>query len=424
MNDLEFDSKHIWHPYASLPADSKIFEVVATHGTKITLADGSKLIDGMASWWSVIHGYNHPKLQQAMHEQIDKFSHVMFGGLRHKPATDLARKLIDITPSNLDKVFFADSGSVAVEVAIKMALQYQIACGKSDKTKILSLKGAYHGDTLGAMSVCDPDKSMHSLFKGILAQNIFAPRPACKYGEAWDDSCLDSLKKIIKQNHLKIAVFILEPVVQGAGGMYFYHPNYIKKAKEICKAHDILLIFDEIATGFGRTGKLFALEHAGVSPDILCLGKAMTGGMLSMAATLTTAKLARAISASPPHAFMHGPTFMANPLACSAAIASIDLLLESDWQSKIENIEQSLKKYLGNCAELSAVKEVRVLGAIGVVELKNTIDLSKIQKEFVKRGVWIRPFRNLIYIMPAYIMGRTEIKKLSQAIYEVISENL
>lgn len=424
MDDFEFDAKHIWHPYSSLPATTKMFEVISTDGCNITLKNNQKLVDGMASWWSAIHGYNHPVLQQALHQQIDQFSHVMFGGLCHRPATDLARRLIEITPENLEKVFFSDSGSVAVEVAIKMALQYQVARGKSDKNKILSLEGAYHGDTLGAMSVCDPHKSMHRLFSGVLAQNIFTPRPSCEYGEAWDDSSLKALEEIIKQHHPKIAAFIIEPVVQGAGGMYFYHPNYLIRAQEICQQHDVLLIFDEIATGFGRTGKLFALEQADVSPDILCLGKALTGGMLSLAATITTEKVAKVISDAPPYAFMHGPTFMANPLACRAAIASIDLLLEGGWQSKVENIEKYLHEYLAPCKTLALVKQVRVLGAIGVVELQTEVVLAKIQVEFVKRGVWIRPFRNLIYIMPAYIMSKAEIKKLSKAIYEVIAETL
>jgi len=421
MNDKKFDSKHIWHPYSPLPAISEIYEVTGAKGSKITLADGRDLIDGMASWWSVIHGYNNPALQKALHEQINKFSHVMFGGLRHKPATELARKLVKLTPKDLSQVFFADSGSVAVEVALKLALQFQMAAGNPDKYKILSLKGAYHGDTLGAMSVCDPDNSMHNLFSGLVTKNIFAPRPKCKFNDEWSSSCLNEVKNIIEIEHKKIAAFIVEPVVQGAGGMYFYHPEYLSGIKKICEEYDILLIFDEIATGFGRTGKMLALEHAGVSPDILCLGKAMTGGMLSMAATITTKKVSDAISNNPPFAFMHGPTFMANPLACAASIASIDLLLSSDWQERVKNIEQILNNNLAKCRELSAVNEVRVLGAIGVVELKHKIKLNTIQPEFVKRGVWIRPFNNLVYVMPPYLITNDEIEKLADAIYEVIS---
>jgi len=421
MNDKDFDSAHIWHPYSSLPARGEIYEVDGAYERKIVLTDGTELIDGMASWWSVIHGYNNPVLQKAVCTQANKLSHVMFGGLRHAPATRLARMLVKMTPKVLDKVFFADSGSVAVEVALKLALQYQIARGRTQKTRILSLEGAYHGDTIGAISVCDPENSMHSVFSGILPGNIFTLRPSCKFADNWNDNYLADVTEVIEKRHTQIAAFILEPIVQGAGGMYFYNPEYINGVKALCDRYDIVLIFDEIATGFGRTGKLFALEYTDVTPDILCLGKAMTGGMLSMAAVLTTAKISDAVSKNPPYAFMHGPTFMANPLACAAAIASIDLLLKFDWRLQVKTIERTLQISLLKCKKLKIVKEVRVLGAIGVVELKKKVQLDKIQPEFVKHGVWIRPFTNLVYVMPAYTITKAEIKKLADAIYKVVS---
>lgn len=424
--DVEFDQQHIWHPYTSLPASFPAFPVASAQGVKIKLEDGRELIDGMASWWSAIHGYNHPKLNQAIKDQTDKMAHVMFGGLTHQPAVDLAKKLIEITPAPLKNIFFADSGSVAVEVAIKLALQYWQAKEnsnnkKSKKNKLLSIRNGYHGDTFGAMAVCDPINGMHSLFQDTLAQHYFVDAPFC--GNDYQEQDIAKLKKQLALHHETIAAIILEPIVQGAGGMRIYHAEYLRQVRLLCNEYNVLLITDEIATGFGRTGKLFACEHADISPDIMCVGKALTGGTLSLAATLMTSEISQTISQGEPGVFMHGPTFMANPLACAVANASIDLLLKSNWQQNVLRIEKVLTNNLLDSIDLKQVKDVRVKGAIGVIETKNPIDQTWMTQEFVKRGVWVRPFNNLVYIMPAYIMANEDLIKVTAAMKEVVAKS-
>ncbi|MDT8335074.1 MAG: adenosylmethionine--8-amino-7-oxononanoate transaminase [Desulfurivibrionaceae bacterium] len=420
--DLDFDRLHIWHPYSTMLSPPPVWPVTAAGGSRLTLADGRELVDGMSSWWSVIHGYNHPRLNRAAHEQIDAFAHVMFGGLTHNPAIELARRLVAITPEPLDKVFISDSGSVAVEVAIKMAVQYWHARNRPEKHRLLTIRGGYHGDTFAAMSVCDPVTGMHEIFTHVLAKQFFAPRPECRFGEPWDPADIQRLAGLLAENHGRIAALILEPVVQGAGGMWFYSPEYLKQARALCDAHEVLLIADEIATGFGRTGRLFACEHAGIAPDILCLGKAMTGGYLSLAATLTSSHIAETISASGPGCFMHGPTFMGNPLACRVACESIDLLLESPWRERIASIEEKLRSGLAPCREFAAVKEVRVLGAIGVVELHEEPDHRALQRKLVDKLVWIRPFSRLVYIMPAYNINPVDLGFLIEKMVEAVGE--
>ncbi|MDF1579044.1 MAG: adenosylmethionine--8-amino-7-oxononanoate transaminase [Desulfobulbales bacterium] len=420
--DLDFDRLHIWHPYSTMLSPPPVWPVTAAGGSRLTLADGRELVDGMSSWWSVIHGYNHPRLNRAAHEQIDAFAHVMFGGLTHNPAIELARRLVAITPEPLDKVFISDSGSVAVEVAIKMAVQYWHARNRPEKHRLLTIRGGYHGDTFAAMSVCDPVTGMHEIFTHVLAKQFFAPRPECRFGEPWDPADIQRLAGLLAENHGRIAALILEPVVQGAGGMWFYSPEYLKQARALCDAHEVLLIADEIATGFGRTGRLFACEHAGIAPDILCLGKAMTGGYLSLAATLTSSHIAETISAGGPGCFMHGPTFMGNPLACRVACESIDLLLESPWRERIASIEEKLRSGLAPCREFAAVKEVRVLGAIGVVELHEEPDHRALQRKLVDKLVWIRPFSRLVYIMPAYNINPVDLGFLIEKMVEAVGE--
>lgn len=420
--DLTFDHHHIWHPYSSILSPPPVYPVVAANGTSLTLADGRQLVDGMSSWWSVIHGYNHPRLNAAAHQQIDNFAHVMFGGLTHAPAIELCRRLVGMTPEPLSKVFLCDSGSVAVEVALKMAIQYWHARQRPEKHKLVTIRGGYHGDTFGAMSVCDPVTGMHEIFTHILPKQFFVPKPQCRFAEPWDDDDIKPLAELLAVNHRQIAALILEPIVQGAGGMWFYSPQYLKQARELCDHYDVLLIADEIATGFGRTGKMFACEHAGVVPDILCLGKALTGGYLSLAATLTTDVIAETISAGGAGCFMHGPTFMGNPLACRVACASIDLLLDSPWQERIKTIESKLLAGLVVCRDLAVVKDVRVLGAIGVIELHELPDHRVLQRQFVDKLVWIRPFGRLIYIMPAYIIAEDELAFLIEKMVEVVGE--
>ncbi len=430
-NWQQFDSDHIWHPYASMKSPSPNFAVKSAHGVYIQLENGQQLIDGMSSWWSAIHGYNHPVLNQAINSQLQKMSHIMFGGLTHQPAADLAKTLIDITDPSLDYVFFSDSGSVAVEVAIKMALQYWAAQHKQQKNKLLTVRNGYHGDTFAAMSVCDPINGMHKLFQGSLAKQYFADAPQCQNDDNWDDSDINSFKQLLKQHQANIAAVILEPIIQGAGGMRIYCPEYLRQVRKLCDKYGVLLILDEIATGFGRTGTLFAYQQANIAPDILCLGKALTGGYMTLAATLCNQKVVDGIhfdnsqssaNKDAQGVLMHGPTFMANPLACSVAKASIDLLLASDWKSKIENIEKQLHKGLSVCQQLSIVKEVRVKGAIGIVELHQNVDMNWIQARFVKLGVWIRPFNKLVYLMPPYIINNQELTILTTSILIVLKE--
>ena len=418
---LDFDKKHIWHPYASMSNPSKMQFVKSAKGVYLTLADNSKVIDGMSSWWSAIHGYNVPKLNEAITNQLQNMSHVMFGGITHKSAINLAQTLVEITAKPLKYLFFSDSGSVSVEVAMKMALQYHQSLNNTKKIKFLSLSKGYHGDTFGAMSVCDPITGMHSIFKDVLHKNLFTQSPQCAYHDKWDDKYIVDFKKILSENHEEIAAVILEPIVQGAGGMNIYSPEYLKEVKKLCDKYDVLLIFDEIATGFGRTGKLFAYEHADVIPDILCVGKALTGGYMSLAATLVNDKILKGVENNE-NILMHGPTFMANPLACAVANASLDLLLNSNWQEKVLNIQKQLELNLAKCKDLKIVKDVRVLGAIGVVELNKNVNLSEISEAFVKEGVWIRPFLNLIYIMPPFIIEQKELNILSEAIYKVLKK--
>lgn len=419
---LDDDRDHIWHPYSSTSSDVPLFAVKSASGVYLTLEDGRQLIDGMSSWWCAIHGYNVPELNSAIKHQLDDMAHVMFGGLTHAPAVKLCNQLVEITPEKLETVFLADSGSVSVEIAMKMAIQYWQAKQQPEKQKFVSLKNGYHGDTLGAMSVCDPVTGMHTLFSDVLAKNYFALSPECKFGDSCRPQHIDDLKKILDKNHQSIAALILEPVVQGAGGMKFYSPDYLKQAKALCELYDVLLIADEIATGFGRSGKLFACEHAAISPDIMCVGKSLTGGYMTMAATLCTREVSDTISNNPPYVFMHGPTFMANPLACSVALESIRLLLASDWQQKVQMIEQCLNDGLAPCKAFDDVADVRVLGAIGVVELKQPVNMSKIQQAFVDAGVWLRPFGKLVYLMPPYTIETREIKILCNAVIDILND--
>ncbi|PLX74519.1 MAG: adenosylmethionine--8-amino-7-oxononanoate transaminase [Desulfuromonas sp.] len=418
---LEYDRQHLWHPYTSMTNPLPVYPVVAADGVRIRLADGRELIDGMASWWSVIHGYNNPILTEALQQQARDFSHVMFGGLTHEPAVQLAQILVDNSPAGLDKVFLCDSGSVAVEVAMKMAMQYQYARAKEGKNRFLTIRSGYHGDTFHAMSVCDPETGMHQIYRGVLPEYFFADAPACRFHDTWDERDIDSFAHLIEQHHHQLCAVILEPIVQGAGGMRFYHPNYLARVRELCDRYDVLLIADEIATGFGRSGELFACDHAAVVPDILCLGKALTGGYMTLAAVLATTEIAETISSSEPGVFMHGPTFMGNPLACSVAVASVSLLLKSDWRNTIGHLEQEISRGLEPCCDLTTVEEVRVLGAIGVVQMKKPVAMATIQQRFVDRGVWVRPFGKLVYIMPPYCMNDADIKTLTAAIYEVVA---
>lgn len=417
MIDYQFDQEHIWHPYTSLTQPLPTYGVTHANKNQLFLDNGKSLIDGMSSWWAAVHGYNHPKLNQALTEQAEKVSHVMFGGITHQPAIELCKKLVALTPANLDKVFLADSGSVGVEVAIKMAIQYWQSQNQTSKTKLISLRGGYHGDTFAAMSVCDPVNGMHSLFNNVINQHYFVESPAIAFDQSYQTDATAELEDCLQNNADQIAAIILEPIVQGAGGMKFYHPNYLKQVRQLADQYNVLLIADEIATGFGRTGKLFACEWADISPDILCLGKALTGGYMTLAATLTTKKVAHGICNGQAGVFMHGPTFMGNPLACAVANAAIDLLFENDWQSQVRHIEAWLNQELKPLADFDAVNHVRVLGAIGVVELHQAVPMAEIQAFFVEQGVWIRPFGKLIYLMPPFISEQSDIKKLADAIH-------
>jgi len=418
--DIEFDQKHLWHPYTNLNKPSKTYPVISAKGVMLELEDGRQLIDAMSSWWSCIHGYNHPVLNQAMVEQIEQMSHVMFGGLTHQPAIELGKKLLEITADELDYVFFADSGSVAVEVAMKMAAQYCHETGRKNKNKFMAFAKGYHGDTFGAMSVCDPVTGMHHKFSKLLNKHVFVESPQCAFGDPWHERYIDSFAKQLAQHHQEIIAVIFEPIVQGAGGMNFYSSAYLKAVRKLCDTYDVLLIFDEIATGFGRTGKLFAYEHADVVPDIICVGKALTGGYMTLAAVICNSKIAHGIDTD----FMHGPTFMANPLACHVALTSINLLLKKDWRAEILAIEEQLKAELMVCQSLPSVKNVRVLGAIAVIEMHAAIDVDWFQQEMVTAGVWIRPFMNLIYMMPPFIIEASQLTHITTSIKSTLNKTV
>ncbi|WP_440886087.1 adenosylmethionine--8-amino-7-oxononanoate transaminase [Vibrio campbellii] len=413
--DLAFDRQHIWHPYTSTLTPLTCYPVASASGVHIKLEDGTELVDGMSSWWSTIHGYNHPHLNQAAHLQIDQVSHVMFGGITHQPAISLCKKLLSLAPSNLEHVFLADSGSVAVEVSLKMALQYWHAKGER-RPKFLTLRHGYHGDTFAAMSVTDPDNSMHSLYKGFLPEHIFAESPTCGYWDEWNPEDLTDFEHKIETHHQELAAVILEPIVQGAGGMRIYHPEFLKGVRRLCDKYGLLLIADEIATGFGRTGKLFACEHADIQPDILCVGKALTGGYMTLSATLASKHVADTVCGGDAGCFMHGPTFMGNPLACAVATASLELIEQGNWQQQTQQIETLFSELLPKLEKYDLVKNTRWLGAIGVVETHRPVNMETIQALFVEHGVWIRPFGKLIYMMPPFISKPEDIEKLVNAI--------
>ncbi|MDW6004316.1 adenosylmethionine--8-amino-7-oxononanoate transaminase [Vibrio mangrovi] len=419
--DLNFDRNHVWHPYTSTLEPLTCYPVSHASGNQIHLESGETLIDGMSSWWAAIHGYNHPQLNQAAMKQLEQMSHVMFGGLTHQPAVNLCKKLLQLVPSSLQHVFLADSGSVAVEVALKMALQYWHSRGES-RPRFLTLRHGYHGDTFAAMSVTDPENSMHRLYKGFLPEHIFADSPQTGFHDEWNPQDIEDFQHQIEQHHQTIAAVILEPIVQGAGGMRIYHPRYLQEVRKLCDQYNILLIADEIATGFGRTGKLFACEHAGIEPDILCVGKALTGGYMTLSATLTTRHVAETVCAGEAHCFMHGPTFMGNPLACAVAEASLSLIENGEWQTQVQQIETFFAKNLPQLQQYEMVKEVRWIGAIGVVETHIPVKMEQIQAHFVSQGVWIRPFGRLIYIMPPYISAADDLSQLVQAIESALQQ--
>ncbi|MBE9109505.1 adenosylmethionine--8-amino-7-oxononanoate transaminase [Nodosilinea sp. LEGE 07298] len=418
---LALDRRHVWHPYAAVPNTGPLFPVKSAQGAYLTLETGERLVDGMSSWWTCIHGYNHPRLNRAAQEQMGRMSHVMFGGLTHQPAVQLAHKLVQMTPEPLQQVFFCDSGSVAVEVAMKLAIQYWHNRSEPQKQHFLTLRNGYHGDTFAAMSVCDPVNGMHHLFRRSLVEQYFVDAPQIPFEGVWEEDDIASFEAILERHHGEIAAAIFEPLVQGAGGMRVYSPEYVRRARELCDRYNVLLILDEIATGFGRTGKLFACEYAGISPDIMCVGKALTGGFMSLAATLTTSHISETFAQGEAGVFMHGPTFMGNPLACAVALENLNLLESYDWAAKVATIEAQLKQELAPCRDLPAVRDVRVLGAIGVVELHNPVNMAVVQPQLVALGVWLRPFGRLIYTMPPYIVEPPQLRQITQAIDSVVA---
>ncbi len=421
--DLQFDRQHLWHPYTSMASPLPVYPVRSAEGCTLTLDDGRTLIDGTSSWWAAIHGYNHPKLNAAVTQQLQQMSHVMFGGITHAPAVELGKLLLELVPANLQHIFYADSGSIAVEVALKMALQYQLAIGNPQKSRVLSLRKAYHGDTFATMALCDPVDGMHAMFQAQLTSHLFAPAPTRAFDEEWQNSDGDALREMFAQHHQQLAAFVIEPVLQGAGGMRLYHPQYLRLARQLCDQYQVLLICDEIATGFGRTGKLFAVDHAGIQPDILCLGKALSGGYITLAATLCSATVANGISSGAVGALMHGPTYMANPLACAVACASLKIIQTKAWQTQVAQIEQQLQQ-LKLLAQYPAVEAVRVLGAVGIVEMKGNIDVAKAQALMVAQGVWIRPFGKLFYLMPPYTIQAAELDQLIAALQFIVQQDV
>jgi adenosylmethionine---8-amino-7-oxononanoate aminotransferase len=412
---LALDRERVWHPYGTLPAALASLPVVSAQDVRLRLADGRELIDGMSSWWCAIHGYRHPALDGAVRDQLSQMAHVMFGGLTHEPAVRLAERLVQMAPQGLERVFFADSGSVSVEVAIKMSLQYQQALGRSQRTRLLTVRGGYHGDTFGAMAVCDPVSGMHSMFADVLPKHVFAERPPDGFRAGLNQVWADHISELVSRHAHELAAIVVEPVVQGAGGMHFYAPECVALLRELCDEHELLLVLDEIATGFGRTGEMFACEHAGVAADVMCVGKALTGGYMTLAATMCTERVAHTIGAGEGGGLMHGPTFMANPLACAVALASLDLLADGSWRERVDAIQRRLRGGLRAASELEGVTDVRVLGAIGVVQLEHDVDVAASTTAALEQGVWLRPFRNLIYTMPAYLMNEDDIASVTEA---------